>query len=48
MSGLNQESHYTVNNGWTVDMSGQTVDILDGWWTNPEHSDFDQTGNYML
>ena len=39
--------HYTINIGWTVDISEQTVDNLDGWWTNPEHSDFDQTGNYM-
>lgn len=36
-------SHYIVNDGWTVDIhvSEQTVENLDGWWTSPEHSDFD-------
>ena len=28
--------------------SRQTVDNLDEWWTNPEHSDFDQTGKYSV
>lgn len=44
MQSDNQESfvdvsYYTVNDGWTVDNSGQTVD-------NPEHSNLDQTGIY--
>jgi len=44
MQSDNQESfvdvaYYTVNDGWTVDNSGQTVDNL-------EHSNLDQTDIY--